>query len=172
MNNQLNPMTGPNFCPNCGCNIKAIALSMAFAAGQFNEPEAPKQLATPPVQSLARGIEKSKEVARLWEEAKAKGKNMTELSMELKMSTGTIWYHVDKVASANKPKVKAASKPPTPTFRPVISKEMKDDIFRRYKAGEAPIAIAKSLGLKHTTVGSIIYKRNHAERERALEVAV
>jgi hypothetical protein len=145
---------------------------MAFAAGQFNEPETPKQPATPPpqIQSFARGIEKSKEVARLWEEAKANGKSMGDFSRETGMSHGTIWYHVDKVANSKKPKPKPAPKPTTPAFRPVITQEMKDDIFRRYKAGETPIAIAKSVGLKHTTVGSIIYKRNHAER--ALEVAV
>ena len=81
------------------------------------------------------------------------------------MSTGTIGYHVNRAAGTHKPK----PKPPTPAFRPLIPPELKEEIHRRYKAGETPSEIAKSVGLKQTTVGSIIYKRNAAEK---VEVAV
>jgi DNA-binding CsgD family transcriptional regulator len=30
---------GPNFCPNCGCNIRSIAISLAAALPRAPEPE-------------------------------------------------------------------------------------------------------------------------------------
>jgi hypothetical protein len=157
--------TGLNFCPVCGCNIKAISLSLAFTAPGFVEPPAPPEpkLAPKPVSRkpipafYARGSMKSEEIAAIVAEGKAAGKSMTQIALETGMGNSTLWYHLDKVNKAKGLKPRPRTDQPLPPGS--ITQEQKEDMHRRHSAGESANMIARSMGLKVGTVGAIIYKK-------------
>lgn len=79
---------GPNYCPNCACNIKAVAISL-MAFGPRSEVKSNIESAAPPAPAQN---SREKIIAQI-SELETSGLGTTAISKQLGISAASIYYY-------------------------------------------------------------------------------